>query len=305
MKRTALCILVQLFALVRIFALGDTETETQRRFEYTGVQALIVENGASFNVKIKGSSSDVLEADIRAPKSQGIVVRHEKLGSTLRVWVQWPNGNIRLGFTPLEMEFRVPRTINVDVETSSGNADVSDIRADTVRIKTSSGNITVKQVSARFLLQSSSGVQWLMDASGDKQLKSSSGDITVLRSDGNIASRSSSGNHKYEKVNGNLEAESSSGNIDFSDLEGSLRLLTSAGGQTGRNIDVAGDSSFRSSSGSVDVDFSVALEELSFDLEATSGKLTVGNTSSEDQLLIEGGDIKITGRSSSGNQSYR
>jgi hypothetical protein len=291
--------------LSRVFAFGGTETEIQRRFAYTGVQTLIVENAAGFTVKIKGSSSETLEADIRAPKKQGIVVKHEKLGSTLRVWVEWPNGNIRLGFTPLEMEFQVPRTINADVETSSGNVDLSDIRGDTVRIATSSGNITVKQVTARYLLQSTSGNQWLMDSSGDKQLKSSSGSITVLRSDGNIMSRSSSGDHKYEKIRGTLEAESTSGDIDFADLEGALRLLTSTGRQTGRNIAVAGDSSFRSTSGSIDVDFNVALEGLAFDLEASSGKLIVGTAESEDQLLIEGGDIRITGRTISGDQSFR
>ena len=65
------------------------------------------------------------------------------------------------------------------------------------------------------------------------------------------------------------------------------------------------DSRFRTSSGDIEIEFDNDMSDLSFDLEASSGDLSVDGRRSDRSLYIKEGDIWIKGVSSSGSQKYK
>ena len=65
------------------------------------------------------------------------------------------------------------------------------------------------------------------------------------------------------------------------------------------------DSSFQTSSGSIDVDYTNSLDELAFSLSSTSGKINAGSTNAKGTVKTGSGGIQIEGKSTSGRQTYR
>jgi DUF4097 and DUF4098 domain-containing protein YvlB len=304
MKKIAITAFLMIFSLMSMGAGGIIAAELADSFDYTGVRELIVEDAASFDVEISGGSGRSARADIYMPRNSRIEVRHEMRGSTLRVWVDWPSFR-SIGPARLRMVFSVPRETELDVQASSGDVAVSDIRADEAKIETSSGDIELSDVEAELDVSSSSGNQQLSSCRGEKKLEASSGDITVTRSVGDVSAQTSSGNQRYDRVEGDLVAESSSGDISVSDYEGTMDLHASSGRLQGRDVRISDDSSFQTSSGNIDFVFADSLADYNFDLQSTSGRLTVGSTRGEGNLTVGGGRIDIVGRSTSGSQSYK
>ena len=245
---------------------GMTELEDDR-FEYSGIDAIRVENAAIFNIEVAGINTNSVTGEIVNPSGKRLMVTHDRQGSTLVVRVT----QRRPSFGPFtgdhRLIFKVPKTIDLDLGTSTGS-----IRVD--------------------------GCQ------GPKRLDTSTGSIFVGGSDGSIESHSSTGRQEFENVDGRIKAESSTGSLSLRDVTGAFDLHSSTGTHEGWNIQVTGDSSFRTSTGSIRLDFVNELAEFNFDLDTSTGRLKVGSTESKGSLKYGNGKIRIYGRSSTGSQSY-
>ena len=90
----------------------------------------------------------------------------------------------------------------------------------------------------------------------------------------------------------------------MTNVDGKLDVETTSGSIRGESVSLDGDSFFESSSGSINIELDNDISSMSFDLKASSGGLRVGSNRSDDRLIIKRGGIQITGRSSSGSQSY-
>ena len=113
------------------------------------------------------------------------------------------------------------------------------------------------------------------------------------------------GKQVYDGIKGDIFAHSSSGNLNITDHEGGLNLESSSGKQTGRDIRITKDSSFRTRSGKIDFDFINNIDDFTFDLSSSSGKIKVGSTNAKGRVVTGNGKILLEGRSSSGGQVYR
>lgn len=164
---------------------------------------------------------------------------------------------------------------------------------------------TFPQAPRVIQLSSSSGKIRIERCNGDKHLRASSGQITVLKSGGDIKAKTSSGRQIYEGIRGDISTVSSSGAINIRDQEGGLNLESSSAKQEGRDIRVAKDSSFRTTSGKIDFDFINNMDEFTFDLRSSSGRIEVGSTSARGRVVTGDGKILIKGKSTSGGQTYR
>ena len=71
-----------------------------------------------------------------------------------------------------------------------------------------------------------------------------------------------------------------------------------------KSISIFPDADFDATSGNIEIDFTNDLEDLSFDLTATSGDLEVGRREAEKRLKIERGGYTVRGVTSSGDQEY-
>ena len=277
-------------------------------FSYAEVGTLTVE-GSFFEVNITGYSGEGAEGQIQIPERlqrRGVEVTHQKSETPLEVRVVSPRvfSVLRPG-RAARIDIKTPRECRVVVDNSSGAVSVAGIAADTLELKVSSGSLDVRDCEAVLSATSSSGRITVEGCTGSKTLAASSGSISVKGSEGPVVAETSSGSQTYSELNGSVVAESSSGRIKIESSEGTLDLRSSSGKLEGDNVLITGDSTFTSSSGSIDIDFVNAIEEISFELESSSGAILVGDTRARRKIFTGSGDIVVTGRSTSGKQSYR
>ena len=307
-SRTSVSLVAIVVLSLLSFGCRSGETLAETEFSYSGVSKLTVE-GFYFDVDISGDSGDTLDAEMRIPeqrRQRGVRLSHEKTGSEVIVRVERP----RLSFIfskigPSYLTFTVPMAAELDIKTSSGSIDVAGISSDRVKLKASSGDVELRNSSGKIDASTSSGNIDIESSNGKKDLSSSSGNISVTDSEGAITADSSSGTHSYDGIFGNIAAESSSGNIKTTNCEGVLELRASSGDLQGNVVTITDDSSFRTSSGSVDFDFANDIDDFAFELKSSSGSISVGRTQAKGNVSTGNGDINISGKSSSGRQSYQ
>jgi hypothetical protein len=304
-------VLVTVFIVLGIvvFAGGAGEGDmVEESFSFSGIDKLTIE-GAFFEVDVTGSSTATIEAEFVVParlRERGVNVLHETKGSELHVWVERTVVSIATPpWSSPSMRFTVPVNTSVNVKNSSGSVMVEGIETDELNVEVSSGSLQVENCSASMTAISSSGKITVDNCTGDKTLKASSGSITVLDSNGDIEAESSSGKHHYEKIEGSVAARSSSGNIALRDSEGMLDLECNSGKLSGTGVTITGDSSFETSSGSIDFDFTNSESDFTFELRSSSGTISAGGTRAKGTVVTGNGKILIRGKSSSGNQSYK
>ena len=294
---------------IMVFAGGAGEGDmVEESFSFSGIDKLTVE-GSFFEVEIIGSSTTTIEAEFVVParlRARGVNVLHETRGSELRVWVERKVVSIT---TPPwrgpRMRFTVPVDALVNVKNSSGSVAVKRLEADELNVEASSGSLQIGNCRSNLSATSSSGKIKVEACTGDKTLTASSGSITVLDSDGDIDADTSSGKHRYERIEGSIAARSSSGGISIRDTAGRLELKSDSGRLSGTGVAISGDSSFETTSGSIDFDFTNSGSDFTFELHSSSGTLSAGGTRAKGTVVTGSGKILIKGKSSSGNQSYK
>jgi len=287
----------------------ETVNAREENLTFSGVEKLVVE-GSFFSVVVVGHSEKTVDARIIIPDrifEDGIKVLHRQVNSELKFWVEkkiLAGIKIPFGKSP-EMVFKVPHECEIEIGNSSGDVLVEGIRSNETQIQTSSGDMEIKGSSTDLELSSSSGEILIKDCDGSKDLRASSGDITVSNAEGDIKVETSSGKQDFNEIKGDISAHSSSGEIYIANHGGGLNLESSSGRQTGRDIRLTRDSSFRTSSGKIDFDFINEIEDFTFDLTSSSGKIEVGSTNAKGRVVTGKGKILIKGKSSSGEQIYR
>jgi DUF4097 and DUF4098 domain-containing protein YvlB len=220
------------------------------------------------------SDLDRIEVDIQ-PRAGGfaIVTRN-------------PN---RLMIASVRLEVTVPADTSFDVDTSSGSVEVSGLNGGG-KAETSSGRVTARDLSGTVSLHTSSGGMSVSTFEGDLKVHVSSGSINVA------------------EMTGDLDAHTSSGSIDVEGAKGWVRLETSSG-----SIDYtgspAGDCSFRTGSGSIDLRLPSELDAR-VDLHTGSGSIRVNYPLEGEQgkndvrgVIGSGEDVSINARTSSGGIS--
>lgn len=291
------------------FFSGGIAMAKQENLTFTGIERLIVE-GSFFSVEVAGYSEKYIDAHIIIPDrvfKDGVKVVHKQMNSELRFWVEkkiLSGINLLFGESP-KMVFKVPHECDVRIINKSGEVMVEGITSREIQIQTSSGDIDIRRTSTDLQLSSSSGKIWIEGCYGNKDLRASSGNITVHDSDGDLKVETSSGKQAYDGIKGDIFAHSSSGDLNITNHEGGLNLESNSGKQTGRDISITKDSSFRTSSGKIDFDFINDIEDFTFDLTSSSGKIKVGSTNAKGRVVTGNGKILIQGKSSSGGQIYR
>lgn len=194
--------------------------------------------------------------------------------------------------------------VSLDIDNSSGDINVANVRASESRFEASSGDITLKSIVANLKVETSSGDIAIDGLMGDSDIESTSGDQKLYNLKGDIETRASSGDITISDFDGSLQLQATSGDIDIRGGIGRIKAKTSSGEIEGNDITLTGNAYFNATSGNIEMDFTNDIDDLSFDLTATSGDLEVGSKSGEKRLVIDRGGLKITGVTSSGDQEY-
>ena len=231
----------------------------------------------------------------------------EIVGRTLVIKVErerdnrsWRNYRI----TESRIDLTITEGVKLDIDNSSGDVNVANLRASSSKIEATSGDITLRSIVANLEVETSSGDIDIDGLTGDSEIESTSGDQDIFNTKGDIETRASSGDINISGFDGKIRVQATSGDVEIRKGVGAIKARTSSGNIDGYGIELTDNCYFDATSGDVEIDFTNDLDDLSFDLTATSGDLEVGNRSGEKRLVIDRGGIKVTGTTSSGNQEY-
>jgi hypothetical protein len=143
---------------------------------------------------------------------QGVIVTSKR--ERAEKWFDWGRSDLRLTFT-----VEVPRAYNVDLRTSGGNLDVSQLTGTAVG-RTSGGSIGVESVRGEVRMRTSGGSVRARAVQGPVELESSGGTIVANEIAGGLRAHTSGGGIRIEQTSGSIDAQTSGGSITI-DMAGS------------------------------------------------------------------------------------
>jgi len=202
------------------------------------------------------------------------------------------------------IDITIPEGVELEIDNSSGDVNVANLRAAKSKIEASSGDITLRGIICNLEVETSSGDIDIVDLIGDSEVESTSGDQEYRNVKGSIEATSSSGDITFVDFDGDLDVKATSGDVELRTGKGALQVRTTSGEIEGENITLTGNADFDATSGNIEVDFTNDLNELSFDLTASSGDLEVGDREAEKRLKIQREGYLVRGVTSAGDQEY-
>ncbi len=137
---------------------GVMETVSLEKVSFNGIKKLRVD-ASLFGVEITGSNRDSVDMEVRMPREllERYEVQHAQEGSALVVRVVQKKIGL-LGFHgELRVVFQVPRAIDLDITTASGDQVVRAMACRNATLRSSSGDIDARDIEAGFQAASSSG----------------------------------------------------------------------------------------------------------------------------------------------------
>lgn len=172
------------------------------------------------NIKVAGTDSSRVIVNIVARGSRRILDRMmlsaDQSGDDVDVvakrsgeiyWFDW-------GDSDIEIRIAVPRQYHVDLGTSGGNIEVSQLRG-TANGKTSGGDVRIDDIQGPVTFRTSGGNIEARAVTGAVSVYTSGGDVRLTRIDGAIKARTSGGDVHVELVGANrgINVSTSGGDI--------------------------------------------------------------------------------------------
>jgi len=195
-----------------------------------------------------------------------------------------------------------PSEMALEMNSSSGKMEVSNVKHDFITLRGSSGKIEAKNLdSPNLMVKISSGKADLENIRGDLNLVLSSGMGAVQGMDGNVTFNGSSGLVKISDVNGLVSGEMSSGKAEIARVQKLGEVSVSSGMLSAENCGLGRETQLSASSGYMKIEADGDLNQYNFDFKVGSGRLSIGDRSSSEDLYIDrGAEITIKGKLQSG-----
>ncbi len=304
---------------------------------FSGISALEL-TVSSCNVNVNPSNTSMLhfKADITT-KAHGIIIGksgyhivYERQDSLLKIHLENTAPHILIAGTYIQqamIDLDLPDNITLLIKNSYGDLIMNGVKSKTCKLVTSSGNLTIKNGSGTTELNSSYGDVAISDlvgaatvttASGDvrisnltgtSKIKASYGSVVLKSITGDVTINAVSGNVNISGMSGNLDVISEYGDITLQDYKGTPKLISSSGNITGKNVELKEGMTTKSNYGDVSMSLLNDYADLSFDLSAIYGEISVAKGAQQikdkNKVFIKQGNILIKGSSNSGDQTYR
>lgn len=167
---------------------------------------------------------------------------------------------------------------------------VSMPRYEFVHIKTTSGSVYVNNLSTNHLT-----------------VFTQTGPIDITNTNAALRVGSTTGNQNYKQIYGAIDASSTTGNLSIDHTWGIMKLNSTSGSVNARDVDLAGNSTIRTGSGSINFGFTYGLSRYRylFDLHSTRGKIRLGQIVSTGNLKWGEGNIIVTASTDTGSQDFQ
>ncbi|MBD3288989.1 DUF4097 family beta strand repeat protein [candidate division KSB1 bacterium] len=202
----------------------------------------------------------------------------------------------------------VPREFDLDVNTSGGSIEVSDIEGH-VDVNTSGGYIKLGSIGGKVDAKTSGGSISLRGSEGTALLKSSGGSIDIGNVDGDVTAKTSGGTISVDGAKGNADVSTSGGGLNLANIRGNVNGSTSGGSITAELLGkLDRDCTLKTSGGGINVYLNKNIE-VTIDARTSGGHVscdfpvTVQGKIKKSQLFgkINGGGPTLTLKTSGGS----
>ncbi|WP_373398218.1 DUF4097 family beta strand repeat-containing protein [Algoriphagus halophilus] len=195
-----------------------------------------------------------------------------------------------------------PETMGMNVEVGAGSATISNVETEIFDVVAGSGRLNIQNIHASIAnLTAGSGSVNVINLEGNTIVEVGSGVVEMKDVVGGVSLSGSSGRYKLNRMEGKVDAILSSGNIDLTDVESLGKLEVSSGRINAINSGLSEESLFKASSGSIRIQTFSNLMDYNYNLTTSSGRVSVGDSSSSGTLKIDNGSpYTVSGTVSSG-----
>jgi len=266
---TKISFTVLLFSAVSLtvaFAGGSSKGDPQT----FGAYQIDLDSGP-VGITVQGHSATQVVTVSEENIPSDIEIHYTEGGGILHVTATYANGAKATDpSTPTaRLVATMPRYEFVHITTTSGEVSIDNLSTDHLTIQTGTGAIKVVNTNAALKAQSTSGAQ------------------------------------SYTQIYGSIDAASTGGSLLVDNTWGTMKLASTTGSLVGKNIAVAGDSSFHTTSGTITMGLTYGLSRYTFDIRSTSGNLKLGDIAQTGAIRWGNGNIRITSVSETGTQDFQ
>jgi lia operon protein LiaG len=285
-------------------ALAQVKTLVDVTKSFSGISKIEISGGQLEVEYIGGPKSDVsVNAFLESSNADQDIV-FVTLGDVLKISHKVTNNNNWNNKTKGHIKITGPVGISLDMKGGSGSVYVENVNSEKTNIAVGSGSVSAKNIR------------------GDVFASAGSGSIKMEGIDGNVKGQVGSGSAKMEDIKGNINYSSGSGGISVAGVEGIVNVSLSSGNAKLENVSELGDLKVTSgnvsainaglgtktrlsgTSGNFKIQTTSNLRDFNYNLNATSGNVTVGNSRGGRNLNIDNGaNTEIRGSITSGNIS--
>lgn len=293
--------ILALVALMWVQATSYAQQEVIKH--YSGIENLDIEGGA-LEVSYTGNPGQT-DLDITAFLGDG--EEREKdlvfvtVGDVLKIAYQ-PSKKFNNYRGPKRyVKITGPEHMALEVKNSSGRIIVDKVSADKTRLSVSSGQIKASGIKGDLVLKGSSGNIQVKDISGSVTCSITSGMSTLEEIDGNLDFSSTSGRLSASHIGGRVNARLTSGSLSLNDIGELGEIAISSGNVKATEAGLGNATHLKGSSGSFSIHTPSDLTAFNYDLQASSGSVSVGKSSGGKKLKIQNGAMgTVKGNISSG-----
>jgi len=167
---------------------------------------------------------------------------------------------------------------------ATGRIYVTMPRYEFVHIKTDTAPVTIDNLSTEHLT-----------------IHTHSGNIDVTNTNAALHAQSTTGNQDYNQIYGAIDATSTTGSVQAAGTWGVMNLKSTTGSLAGKDLAIAGNSSFSTTTGAIRLVLAYAYSRYTFDLRSTpTGKIQLGSVSGVGDLHWGYGAIHVVGATEGG-----
>lgn len=252
--------------------------------------------GIGTEVKVEAllQSTDTNQDIVFMTVGDVLKITHKKTGNSSS-WSKFNKGYIKI---------TGPESIKLNLVSTSGTVNLTQITADKTFIKMTSGQTNAQKIKGDLSIKSTSGTIVLDDIAGNINAQLTSGQAKIMNVRGNVDYNSTSGSLNAMDIAGELNAALTSGSARVQNIQTLGNLKFTSGSFRAENSGLGAKTYFSGTSGSFRVQTSSNLKSFNYSLQASSGSLKVGDVSKSKSLEINNGSSSwIKGSISSGSIS--
>jgi DUF4097 and DUF4098 domain-containing protein YvlB len=247
-------VLLILLIVLLVFAATAETVEKEKRLTLTaeGIESIRIDCGSGY-LKIKGveglkqievEASLVVKGidddEIEGFMKDRVTLKLEKRGSKAKLTSKVDSGGFsslfRSRHAHIDLEVRVPKKMDLDIDDGSGYIKISDIGGN-IQLDDGSGSIEVRDVEGNVEIDDGSGSIDLENIGGNVKVEDGSGSIELDKAGGDVSIDDNSGSISVYRVKGSVEVDDGSGGIVIDGVDKDVYIKRAGSGSLSiRNV---------------------------------------------------------------------